>query len=241
MKRRVFVGLVAAVPWLVHAVHGRAQNQVPRIGLLERGGPRGQPWAEGFREELHELGYIEGKNVFIETRRTLGYEAELRPLAAELVQMNPDLIVTFSTPAARAALEATKTIPIVFVGAGDPLATGLVPSLARPGGNGTGVSVLSTELSSKRLDLLRQLVPHARRFANLADLANPAEAVRAKSMQTAARSLGIKLETFNATNVEEIGSALRTIPWKSIDGFLTGGDPIFLAEGAKIAKAVHSA
>ena len=138
MNRRVFWGVVAAIPWLLYGRFAHAQNRVPRIGLLERASPGGQRWLEGFREGLHELGYIEGKDVLIEERRTLGYEAELRPLVAELVQMNVDLIVTTSTPAAHAALEATKTIPVVFIAVGDPVATGLVPSLARPGGQRHG-------------------------------------------------------------------------------------------------------
>jgi putative tryptophan/tyrosine transport system substrate-binding protein len=239
MNRRVFLEFLGAAPSITYTVYGHAQNRVPRIGLLERG-PAGQ-LVEGFREGLHELGYIEGNNVFIETRRTLGHEAELRPLVAELVQMNPDVIVTFSTPAAHAALEATKTIPVVFIAVGDPVGTGLVPSLARPGGNGTGVSVLSTELATKRLDLLRQLAPRAKRVAYLVDLANPSQVVSAKSLQAAAQSLRLKLETYNATNASEIRSALRTIPWKSIDGVLIGGDPIFLVEGARIAEAIRVA
>ena len=179
--------------------------------------------------------------MLIETRRTLGHEAELRPLVAELVRMNPDLIVTVSTPAARAVLESTKTIPVVFLAAGDPVGTGLVPSLARPGGNATGLSLLTTELGTKRLDLLRQLAPRAKRFAALADMANPSEVVRAEPLQAAARSLSLKLEIYNATNAEEIRSALRIMPWKSIDGVLIGGDPIFIAEGARIASAVRAA
>jgi putative tryptophan/tyrosine transport system substrate-binding protein len=241
MNRRVLLGLLAAVPWCTCGVYVYAQNRVPRIGLLERSGPSGQRWVEGFQEGLHELGYFEGKNVLIESRRTLGHEAELRPLAAELVQTNPDVIVTISTPAAHAALEATKTIPVVFIAVGDPVGTGLVPSLARPGGNGTGVSVLSTELGVKRLDLLRQLAPRARRVASLVDLVNPSMAVQAKSLQAAARSLGMELETYNARNAEQIGVALRSIPWKAIDGVIIGGDPIFMAEGANIAKAVRAA
>lgn len=241
MNRRDFLAFLAAVPWLTYGINGHAQNRLLKIGLLERNPSGGQRWVDAFREGLRELGYIEGKNVLIETRRTLGYEAELRPLVAELVQMNPDLIVTFSTPAAHAALEATKTIPVVFIAVGDPVGTGLVPSLARPGGNGTGVSVLSTELATKRLDLLRQLAPRAKRIAYLVDLANPSQVVGARSVQAAAQSMGIKLENYNATNAGEIGSALRTIPWKSIDGVLIGGDPIFLAEGAKIAAAIRVA
>src|SRR5262245_21656704 len=132
MNRRTFLGSLATSPWLAYGISAHAQHPVAKIGLLERSGPSGFRWVEGFREGLRELGYIEGKNVLIETRRTLGHEAELRPLVAELIQMNPDLIVTVSTPAARAVLESTKTIPVVFLAAGDPVGTGLVPSLARP-------------------------------------------------------------------------------------------------------------
>jgi putative ABC transport system substrate-binding protein len=110
--------------------------------------------------------------------------------------MEPDVIVTFGTPAALAVPEATKSIPVVFASVGDPLATGLVTNLARPGANGTGVSLLSSELGVKRLDLLHQLAPRARRVSYLVDLANPAGSVQAKSVQAAAQSLaGIKLDT----------------------------------------------
>ena len=241
MNRRAFLGFLGVSSWLTYGVFAHAQSRVPIIGLLERSAPAGFRWVDGFRDGLRELGYIEGKNLVIERRHTLGHEAELRPLAAELVQMKPDVIVTLSTPAARAALEATKTIPVVFLAAGDPVATGLVTSLARPGGNGTGVSVLSPDLATKRVDLLRQLTPRAKRVAYLVDLANPSQVVSTKSSQAAAQSLGIKLEIYNATNAGEIASALRAIPWKSIDGVLIGGDPIFLAEGAKIAETIRAA
>lgn len=240
MNRRPFLRILGTAPWLASAVYSAAQDKVPRIGFLGRVTPNaGQ--REGFQQGLRELGYFEGKNILIEWRSTLGYEEELRPLAAELVQMAPDVIVTFSTPAARAALEATKSIPVVFASVGDPLATGLVANLARPEANGTGVSLLSTELGVKRLDLLRQLVPHAKRVAYLVALANPSEAVRTKSVQKAAQSIGIKLDVYNARNAGEIESALRAIPWKSTDGVLVGSDPIFQAEGATISEAVRAA
>jgi putative ABC transport system substrate-binding protein len=154
--------------------------------------------------------------------------------------MAPDLIVTFGTPAALAVLEATKIIPVVFASVGDPIATGLVAHLARPEANGTGVSLLSSELGAKRLDLLRQLVPRARRVGYLTALANPSNAVQAKSVQAAARSLGIKLDTYDARNAGDIESALLAIPWKSTDGMLIGSDPIFQAEAARISKAVRA-
>ena len=240
MNRRAFLGALAATPWLASAVYGAAQDKVSRIGFLGRLTPNsGQK--EGFQQGLRELGYFEGKNILIEWRNTLGYEDALRPLAAQLVQMEPDVIVTFGTPAALAVLEATKTIPVVFASVGDPLATGLVTNLARPEANGTGLSLLSSELGVKRLDLLRQLAPRARRVAFLVDPANPSNAVQTKSVQAAAQTLGIQLDTYNARNTGEIESALRAIPWKSTDAMLIGSDPIFLAEGARISQAVRTA
>ena len=240
MNRRAFLGSLGATPWLASDVYGDTQGKVPRIGFLGRVTPNFEV-KEGFQQGLRELGYSEGKNVLIEWHITLGYEDELRRLAAELVQMTPDVIVTFGTPPARAVLDATKIIPVVFAGVGDPLATGLVSNLARPEANGTGVSLLSSELGVKRLDLLRQLVPRARRVAYLVNLANPSNAVQANSVRAAAQSLGIKLDTYPARNPGEIESALRAIPWKSTDGMLIGGDPIFTAEGAKISKAARAA
>lgn len=240
MNRRAFLSALGAVPWLASAVYCAARDKVPRIGFLGRVTPNSEQ-KEGFQQGLRELGYFEGRSILIEWRNTLGYEEELRPLAAELVNMAPDVIVTFGTPAARAVLEATKIIPVVFASVGDPIATGLVTNLARPEANGTGVSLLSTELGVKRLDLLHQLAPRARRVAYLVALANPSEAVRTESVQAAAQSLGIKLDTYNARNAGEIESALRAIPWQSTDGMLIGGDPIFQAEAAKISKAVRAA
>ncbi len=213
---------------------------MPRIGFLGRLTPNSEQ-KEGFQQGLRELGYFEGRTILIEWRNTLGYEEELRPLAAELVQMAPDVIVTFGTPAARAVLEATKTTPVVFASVGDPIATRLVANLARPEANGTGVSLLSSELGVKRLDLLRQLVPRARRVAYLTALANPSNAVQAKSVQAAAQTLGIKLDTYNARDTGEIELVLRAIPWNATDGMLIGSDPIFQAEAARISKAVRAA
>ncbi len=239
-NRRGFLAILVTAPWLVLEVHGDAQKRVPRIGFLGRTPPNLSA-EEELRQGLRELGYVEGKDIVIEWRHTLGYEDVLRPLAAELVQMKVDVIVTFGTPAARAALEATKTIPVVFTAVGNPVGTDLTTSLAKPSANGTGVSLLGAETGTKRFDFLHQLSPRIHRVAHLTSLANPASASTLQSMQAAAQSVGIRLETYNARNTREIESALHTIPWKSTDGVLVGGDAIFLAEGAKIAKAVRAA
>jgi putative ABC transport system substrate-binding protein len=124
------------------------------------------PMEEGLRQGLSELGYIEGKSIAVEWRRSAGQGEELRSLTAELAHSKVELIVGVGTPAARAAMEATSTIPVVFH-VGDPVASGLAVSIARPGGRATGVSVLSTELTAKRLELLQLLVPRARRIVYL--------------------------------------------------------------------------
>ena len=240
MNRRDFLAVVGAAPWLVPDAYGEPQEKLPRIGFLGRLPPNLSA-GEELRQGLREFGYVEGKDILIEWRQTLGYEDELRPLAAELVRKNVAVIVTFGTPAARAALEATKTIPVVFTAVGDPVATGLTTSLAKPSANGTGVSLLGAETATKRFDYLHQLSPRIRRVAYLGNPANPATRTGLESIRVAAQSVGIKLNTYNAINSGEIESALRTIPWKSVDGVLIAGDPIFLAEGAKIAQVVRAA
>ena len=240
MNRRGFLGVLGVAPWFIAEVYGDPQDKVPRIGFLGRIPPNLSA-EEELRKGLRELGYVEGKGILIEWRHTLGYDDELRPLAAELVRMKVEVIVTFGTPAARAALEATKTVPVVFTAVGDPVATGLTTSLANPSANGTGISLLGAESATKRFDFLRQLSPRIRRVAYLGSLANPATAPGVESMRAAAQSVGIKLDIYNARNAGEIESALRAIRWKSTDGVLVGGDPVFLAAGAKIAKAVRAA
>lgn len=238
--RRDFLALLGAVPWLLMTGSGEAQDSIRRIGFLTPM-PSAFPPEEGFRTRLRELGYEEGRNIVIDWRRTAKHYEDLASVARDLVQSRPDLIVTFTTPAARAALAATNTIPIVFTGVGDAVATGLVQSLARPGANATGVSHLSTELSAKRLDLLRQLVPHARRIAYLQNLSNPSSAQQTDPLHAAARAAGVKLETFNARNSAELDAQLHAIPWKQVDALLVGADSLLIFEGAKIAQAARLA
>ncbi len=194
----------------------------------------------GLDEGLRERGYVEGKNVRIERRYTLGFD-ELNSLAVELARGNPDVMVTFGTPSTVAARNATKTIPIVFTAVGDPLATGLADSLARPGGNATGVSVISTELGAKRLDLLRQLAPRLHKVTYLSASSNPVSAPAVKSMQAAAKALQLKLDVVNVRRREDVAAAIGAMSWKSIGGLVVGGDPIFVAEGARIVEAVRKA
>ena len=240
MRRRNFRACAGAVPWLLRPGVSRAEEKIARIGYLARALPE---WSEqrGLDEGLRERGYIEGRNVLIERRYTLAFDDELSSLAVELVRGNPDVIVTFGTPSTLAAQKATRTIPIVFAPAGDPVATGLATSLARPGGNVTGVSVLSTELNTKRLDLLKQLAPSLRRATYLGTLSNPVTSRALTSMQAAAKSMQLDLEVVNLRRREDVAPALGSMSWKSIGGLVVGGDAILRAEGSRIADAVRKA
>jgi ABC-type uncharacterized transport system substrate-binding protein len=236
MNRRLFFAALGCALWLAQTSAVTAQEKIPRIGFLTF--CLSSFDEEGFRQGLSELGYVEGKTIVIEWRRFLGNVEQLRPAADELVRSKVDIIVTCSTPATRAALEATKTIPIVFTAAGDPVATGLAESLAKPGANATGVSLLSTELYPKRLDLLRQLAPHARRVAFIVNVAG---SFQLTPTEAAAKALHIRLDVYNTRNAREVDAALHAIPWSSIDGVLIGGDVVALAQGAKIAQAIRKA
>ena len=215
-RRRLFFGALGCALWLAYAIPGSAQDKVPRIGFLTHC----ESWfdEQGFKQGLSELGYVEGKTIVVEWRRFLDKVEALRPAADELVRSKVDIIVTCSTAATRAALDATRSIPIVFTASGDPVAAGLAASLAKPGANATGVSVLAPELYPKRLDLLRQLAPHARRVAFIVNLSSPGSAVALKPLEAAAKTLNINLEVYNTRNAQEVESALRAVPWTSIDG-----------------------
>jgi putative ABC transport system substrate-binding protein len=207
----------------------------PRIGVLM---PAVPAMEEGLRQGLQELGYIEDKNIIIDWRRSAGTDQELRSLAADLLRSKAEIIVTAGTAATRAAMETTKTVPVVFH-VGDPVASGFAASLARPGGNGTGVSVISSELIAKRLELLHQLLPRAKRVIFLGNPSNPMAIQLSDELQKAARRLGLRLDTLNARNIPEIDAAMRKIQRRVADACLVGGDLLFLAEKARIARAIR--
>jgi len=167
MRRRDFIILLASATggWLPSALRAQ-QKAMPVIGYLSAGSPTSNPFVTAFRQGLNETGYVEGQNVAIEYRWAEGHYDRLPALAADLVARKVDLIMASGGPGpALAAKRATATIPILFTGVGDPLVLGLVASLARPGGNLTGFSVMTTELMPKRLELLSELVPQARVIA----------------------------------------------------------------------------
>ena len=185
-------------------------QNVARVGVLSSDPPSGDParWFEAFRQELRELGWQEGQNVIIEVRRAPGHYERLDNLAADLVRLRVDVLVTDSTPAALAAKKATRTIPIVLALASDPVGTGLVESLARPGGNVTGMSMMNPDLARKRLELLKEVAPTVMRVAVLTNPANPYHAAYLREAQTAARALGVEVRFLEMRGAADQDGAL---------------------------------
>jgi putative ABC transport system substrate-binding protein len=193
------IGLVLAIVLALVplAVEGQQAAKVYRIGFL--GLPSAADYAqnvEAFRNRLRDLGYEEGKNISIEYRWAEGRDDRLPALAAELVRLNPDVLVTHAIPGIRAAQQATSTIPIVMGASSDPVRLGLVKSLAKPGGNITGVSLQLIDLAAKRLELLLETIPKLRQVAVLSNLANPTGREAAKETEVAGRTLGLRVRSF---------------------------------------------
>jgi putative ABC transport system substrate-binding protein len=238
MRRRQFITLFAgaAATWPLAAQ--AQQAAVPVIGLLDSRSPDAlTDRLRGFRQGLKDTGYVEGENVAIEYRWAENQLDRLPALAAELVRRRVAVITTSGGPAvAFAAKAATTTIPIVFSVADDPVRLGLVASLARPGGNLTGVNFLVGELTAKRLELLRALVPAATRFAVLV---NPAHATNTETtlreIDLAARAMGLQIQVLNASTSREIDAAFATIVRERPDALFVGNDAFFNARRVQLA------
>ena len=223
MKRREIITLLcSAAMWPLAA---RAQQKaMPVIGYLGAGSPGpSAPFIAAFHKGLRESGYVEEKNVAIEYRFAQGRDDQLPVLAADLIARKVDVIVAFGGGAPRAAKAATLTIPIIFAIGGDPVAIGLVASLARPGGNVTGVSWLGGELTSKRLELVSELVPHARAIALLVNPNNPQRMVQ--EMQEAARAKGVQLPILYAGSESEIDAAFVSLAQGTADALVVTAEP----------------
>jgi len=213
MKRRAFITLLggAAVAWPL-AARAQQGGKLATIGLLGSGTAAAQSQlTAAFVGRMRELGWIEGRNLTIEYRWAEGHDERLHELASELVRLKVDLILTHNTPPPIAAKQATSTIPIVFATAGDPVGTDIVASLARPGGNITGLSSQAPEIASKPLELLREIVPGLRRLAILSDLDNPYVKLDVSQTQQAAGSFGVEVATFNIRRSEDIAPAFDAL------------------------------
>jgi putative ABC transport system substrate-binding protein len=235
-RRTLGLLVILALGLLVVPLAAEAQpvGKVPRIGVL---GPR--PAAafvfqiETFRQGLLELGYLEGQHLVIEYRYA-EENLELPALAAELVHLPVDVLVTWTTPAIQAAQQATTTIPIVMAASGDPIRTGFVASLARPGGNITGLTILSAELSAKRLELLTQLVPGLARVAVLWTPANPAIVLEWQATQEAARRLGVQVQSLEIRGPDDFARAFAAATQEHAQALYQTTDALFARHRAQI-------
>jgi putative ABC transport system substrate-binding protein len=183
------------------------------------------PFVDAFRDGLRGLGYKEGRDVFLEIRWAGGSNEPLVGLAVELVALKVDVLLTVSTPAALAAKQATATIPIVFTAVGDPVGAGVVPSLARPGGNATGFSMLATELSAKRLEILREIAPNTSPVAMLWNDTNPGMTLRAHEAERAAATLGLTIQSYGVHDLVTFDPAFEAIVSAGGAAVLTLVDP----------------
>jgi putative ABC transport system substrate-binding protein len=209
-RREVFKVIGGATTFWALAASAQ-QTRVTTIGVLVRGAPGWQQFWESFREALRQLGYIEGKNVRCEFRSDQGEIGRLPELAAELVRLKIDVIVPWFTPAAIAAKQATHEIPVVCAACGDMVGTGLVASLARPGGNVTGCSSLNAELSAKLVELIREMVPSAHRVAVLANAPDPFSKVFLNQIQLAGEASGTTIDPIMIHSAEELNAAFPSM------------------------------
>ena len=230
MKRRDLLILSAGAGITAALSAGAQQKAMPVIGYLSSTSPGSNaPWVEAFRQGLQENGYVEGQNVAIEYRWAEGRYDRLPALAVDLLGRKIDLIAVSSIPSALAAKEATSSVPIVFVSGGDPVELGLVASLARPGGNVTGVSILAAELAPKRLELLAELVPQARVIALLVNPSNPQTEGVIRDVQEAARATGVQLLVLKAGIESDIDAAFASLVRLAAGGLVVAADPLFNA------------
>ena len=236
-SRRIFL-VILAVGLLTAPLAAGAQQpaKIPRIGYLSSGGPSiSSPlFTAAFQESLRELGYVEGQNILIEYRWAEGRADRLPALAAELVHRKVDLLFAISTPAALAAKDATTTIPIVFAAVGDPVGTGIVANLARPGGNITGVGNIFVEISAKVLELLEEAVPGVKRVAVLGVLSNPAMQLGRKEMEAGASTLGVQLQFLDLRGPNDFTSAFAAITKDRGHGLIVFPDSLMFAHRSQI-------
>jgi ABC-type uncharacterized transport system substrate-binding protein len=227
MKRREFITLVGGAAAWPLAARAQQAGKLPTIGFLVPGTPLTESQrVAAFVQRLRELGWTEGRNVAIEYRWPEGRNDRVAEIAVELVQIKVDVIVTTGTPAALAAKQATSAIPIVFAAAADPVGTGLVASLARPGGNVTGLSLQQADLAGKRLELLREVIPALRRLAILANVGNPNAVPEMGEVRAAARTLGLEVAVFEIRRTEDIAPAFEALIKDRSEALYVVGDPL---------------
>jgi putative ABC transport system substrate-binding protein len=229
------LALSATIVALCFSALAQQPKKIPRIGFLNALFPTTNPARIGaYRQGLRDIGYVEGKNIIIEYRYAERKVDRLPTLAAELVRLKVDVIVTSASQETRAAKDATNTIPIVMINEGDPVRTGLVASLARPGRNITGLSTVSPELSGKRLELLKEIVPKLSRVAVLGSSINPGNADTLRELEAAAQELKIKLQYLDVRNPNDIGTAFRAAGKERADAVIVLSDSMLTSQRRQV-------
>ena len=238
MRRREFITLLggATVAWPFCA---RAQPKVWRIGLLASAPPT-PSMLSAFRDCLRERGYVEGQNLYIDVRWSQSFEQN-PDIAAELVRSNVDVIVAWTSPAVIVARRATSTIPIVMVAVADPLGLGFVASLARPGGNVTGVTNIASDLVGKQVELLMEIVPGMNHVGVVANLKNPAVALQLRETEKAIHALGLQPDVVQASTPEEFDRAFARLSTEGVRGAVLLADASLIEHGKRIAEIAQAA
>src|SRR6185312_8947287 len=233
MQRREFIAFLGvATAWPLAA---SAQPKIVRIGFMGNSTAALEAnLVDAFREGLHELGYEEGRNIVIEYRWADGNYDQFPALVAELIAAKVDVIVTAGTPAALAVKKATTTVPLIMVAVGDPVGTGLVPGLARPGGNLTGLSSIAPDLEGKRLQLLREIVPALSHVAMFVNSLNPFHVSSMGQARAAVQAMGIKLQLHDIQKSEDLDDAFAAIRKERPDALLILADRVFLHNRQRI-------
>jgi putative ABC transport system substrate-binding protein len=233
--RSLLLTLTVVILATTHLAEAQQPGKIPQIGLLiSASTAAAAPYIEAFRQGLRELGYIEGKNIVLEIRGGGANPDRVSDLAAELVHLKVDIIVTVAGPAIRAAMKATSTIPIVMRTGTDPVEAGFVPSLAHPGGNITGVTSITTKLIGKHLELLAEVVPGVKRVAVLVPHTDPARFMARdeyKEMEAAARVLGVKLQVLSARDPDTIDKAFLAMTKERTQALIVTSQPRYLETG----------
>jgi putative tryptophan/tyrosine transport system substrate-binding protein len=235
MRRRDFIALLGgtAAAWPL-AARAQQPSKVPTIGFLDAYTPSIQSqWTAAFLMRLRELGWIDGRTVTIEYRWAEGRDERFMEIAAELVRLKVDIIVTGGTAPILAAKKATSTIPVAFATAADPVGTGIVASLAHPGGNATGLSLQWTDLAGKRVELMRELVPNLRSLAIMANVAAPGAVLELAEVQSTAHIFGLKASALEIHQAEDIAPAIEAIGDRA-EALYVCGDPLLNTHRTRI-------
>ena len=227
MNKKILLSAAIIVMAVAYQANAQERGKIPHIGILLPSAPNTAADAnlEAFRQGLHDLGYVEGRNIILEYRWAENREDQYPALVADLIRLKVDIILTSSTPAVLVAKQATKTIPIVFPVSSDPVTVGIVDSFARPGGNATGLSSMASDLWPKRMELLKEAFPKVSRLAMIWNSSNPGMKLRAKETVASAGPLGVTVQDGGVRDLDGLESMFATLSKGRPDALLTMVDP----------------